>query len=196
MMAVEVGSARALSWAGISVWRIWCRVNLLRSRLARPLHGAKGFSRFLNKMKTFVCKWNSAWNGGLIKCYLGSIKTFCCYEIRAFWSKFVLWKRVDVLLCENNNNELHVGKIISKWKLKIFHSRNVHMGHFNLLGMLCFETRSSGNKILPELTFFFFSQNTVNKRKRALLTEKKLGCKTENLPLTCSAWATGSEPEH
>lgn len=138
----------------------------------------------------------SVWNGGLIKCYLGSIKTFCCYEIRAFWSKFVLWKRVDVLLCENNNNELHVGKIISKWKLKIFHSRNVHMGHFNLLGMLCFETRSSGNKILPELTFFFFSQNTVNKRKRALLTEKKLGCKTENLPLTCSAWATGSEPEH
>lgn len=196
MMAVEAGSARALSRAGTSEWRIRCRVNLVRSSQAKPFHEAKGFSQFLNKMETFVCKWNSVWNGGLIKCYLGSIKTFCCYEIRAFWSKFVLWKRVDVLLCENNDNELHVGKIISKWKLKIFHARNVHMGYFNLLGMLCFGTRSSGNKILPELTIYFFKALWIREKghsslRRNFTAKKDFACNL--LSLSNRIWTLGHD---
>lgn len=62
------------------------------------------------KKQKYICKWNSVCNSGPIKCYFGSIKTFHYYEIKALWSKFSLWKLVDVFLCENNNNELNVGK--------------------------------------------------------------------------------------
>lgn len=40
----------------------------------------------------YICKWNSVCNRGLIKCYFGSIKTFHCYESKALWPKFSLWK--------------------------------------------------------------------------------------------------------
>lgn len=84
--------------------------GLIRSRLTRPFHVWKYFSWFQKKKQKYICKWNSVCSRGPIKCYFGSIKTFHYYEIKALWSKFSLWKLVDVFLCENNNNELNVGK--------------------------------------------------------------------------------------